>query len=258
MVYKNFYCVLILLFLCSCSKEITNIPSEPIFIKKILTIYLIDVSGSYNKTQTKGKFENENFFELSCKQIIDHVNNATFGKEHIFIRQISDESHGEEAFIGQFNLCDTNMIYNKPKPKNPYKLNSWRTDSIKFIKDVEKLVCNKRESLLNSFHEFENKMVMNPSEYTDLINAFRTCERDVDYFKQQKYSIIIIVYSDFEETKTKLRNQKINLSGIKIIGKGVPVSRWTPNKYQQLYDDWNNAINCDTLIFVNPEYTFTK
>lgn len=252
------FCFLPIFLFVDCNKEPNSVKPRdkglaPITRGKTLTIFLVDVSGSFNRIQKEGRFEGQNYFDIACLQIMRYIgNNADKGYEDIIIRQISNNSFPEAAFVHRLNLVAE--PYSERKPNSPFRIKGWLERKEKYERKLENLLIKRINSTLEKIKNFQLLKSGYYSKQTDVLYAIVCCKKRIDNNPSySSYIKKIIVYSDFKDTISNLNREPILLEDVEFEGRFVSKRGHTSRSYDELLQKWRNILRCKSITFKTPE-----
>ncbi len=230
-----------------------SISNEQMKVKKKLTIFLVDVSGSFNEiVKGGGHFNGKNYFDIACNQIYDYIRNAK-GGEYIIVKQIKSNSFDETGFVCNLDLSDSTLVFTKPKPTNVYEVNDWENEKNTFEKNADKVLTEKRNIALHEINTFKNNYTNKPSGSTDVFNAIFSCKQDFDKAIYSDYIKTLIIYSDFWDTQNQIEGEVIEIPDVTVEGRFVSKANHNRTSYEKMINMWKDAINDKSIVFKTPE-----
>ncbi|MDO5985980.1 hypothetical protein Q4Q39_01065 [Flavivirga amylovorans] len=226
---------------------------------KKLTVYFLDISGSFNKIQENLSevTETVNYFELACDEIIDHIENRmVIGKECIIIKKIQSNSFLDDAQFLKIDLSSDKYSFSEKKPEHDMKMKGYEKRRRIFNEKAFKEATVEKLETIKRIEAFKEHYKNNSSGETDIINALNSIKFDLSDVQYQRHDFYICIYSDFQETTKKdgLKNIEIDLGGINIVGRYVSKNNFTSlDEYKSNIEDWKNVLKCNSLEFLTPD-----
>ncbi|MGE0636574.1 MAG: hypothetical protein AB7P01_09040 [Bacteroidia bacterium] len=254
-----------LLFGCNSSgdkadkQEAVTIVNADTTIKKYLTVVFLDISGSFNKVQKTGGFNDKNYFDLSCDELISKIrNNMIIGQECLIVKAIQNESFKDDALVYKLDLTDDKeYIFKEPKPKDDIKVNRWSQKKKAFEGDAIEKANAEQDKAVKAITAFKDHYSGKGTDWTDLVNAFNGVKPQLENVQYKEYIKRFIVYSDFRETKMKdLTKLIIDLDSVSVEGRFVSKNQFeTLEAYDKNKAAWQQILKCRSLTFKTPEET---
>jgi len=238
------------------SKEQESVTTDTLVIEKTLTIVFLDVSGSFNKVQKQGGlFQGKNYFDESCKELVRRIRtDMKIGEEYMIVKSIRDQSFSDETLICKIDLTDDKYIFKKPIPDNDMRKNRWEKEKNEFENDVRAKIGEDKEKVIVLINEFKDYYIKNPTNRTDIVNAFNGIKPVIESDKYANYKKKFIVYSDFIETRQSLNDLTIDLKDVEIEGRFVSKNDFSSlDDYYKNLDKWKTILKCKKLTFKTPE-----
>jgi hypothetical protein len=241
----------------------TPTPKPP---EKILTIFLVDRSGSFHTIRKEASGKTRNYFTEVCDKIKNYVNNkANRSKEQIIVREIASSSFSDATLVAEIDFAKDEYIFKVKEPMGPYDVEArknWSAQKNEFDRNN----LTKQLTEITAFEEKINNFKKNTaSDKTDLINAFKSLPVYLEKYKD--YSKEIIVYSDFKDDQIgtwKIENTLESLTSLEIKGgvvlgddvqiKGEYISMdgLNPEKYTLLINAWKKVLKCKDVSMNSP------
>jgi len=221
---------------------------------KQLVIFMIDGSGSFNKTITKGKFQGENYFKLSCNDIVNNITKYKYEQPTIIIiLEISDESFSENSFIEKLEFANLPSVFKEERPKNPFGIKLWEQEREKFL-NKERI---RRDSSINNsikhISKYREERILHPLRKTDISNGLLNCKQITDDIIYRNYSKKIIAYTDLSESLDYPIHNVVHLENVDIEIKFVSKNRHTYESYNNMLEYWRKKIISKSLLVKTPE-----
>lgn len=226
--------------------------------QKRLTIFFIDISGSFNKKRQYGVEKEVNFFNKACYETIKHIRvKSQIGEDYIVVKKIESFSFNDNATVTQLDLTSEKFCYPKETPKtdNDIIINNHIKAKSAFEKNAIVVAKEEKERAVGDVQDFQNHYTNKSSNYTDIIDALNAIKIDFDNSNFAEYEKRIIIYSDFKETKSKIKQGlSIDLSDYHIEGRYVSKDDFSsPSEYLDNIQLWKEVLKCKSLEFFSPD-----
>lgn len=226
--------------------------------QKCLTIFFVDISGSFNRSRSLEPDEYINYFELACDEIRRFVeDDLKVGRDVVYVKKIESNSFNDNTLIAKIDLASDIYIYKEsvPDTKNDLKINNYNKRKNAFDVRSRQIAHHEIQNVSQKIQSFKYKYENNPSNFTDIIDALNSIKIDFNNKYFSAYDKRIIIYSDFKETKKSITDTlTIDLSDYYIEGRYVSKDDYdSPNAYLKNIELWRNIFKCKSLDFYTPE-----